>query len=218
MRARFLTYVMMPIAIVMAFVYAPPAAVLGDASRILYFHVPLAWISVLAFIVSGIESVRFLAAGNLISGERAADSADIGMLFTILATVTGSIWAKVSWGSYWNWDPRETSIVILFMIYAAYFTLRWRLTGNDSRNRISAIYLVMAAVTVPFFVFIVPRMYPSLHPDPIINAQKKIHMDARMLLTLCVSILSYSTLYFYLMNILFRLSRVKSVLRTREDI
>ena len=218
MKIRFLTYIMIPVAIVMAFVYAPPAAGLGDASRILYFHVPLAWISVLAFIVSGIESVRFLAAENIPAGGRAAESADIGMFFTILTIITGSMWAKASWGSYWNWDPRETSIVILFLIYIAYFTLRWRLAGTETRDRISAIYLIMAAVTVPFFVFIVPRIYPSLHPDPIINAQKKIHMDGRMMLTLCISILAFSTLYFYLMNLLTRVSRVKSVLREREDL
>ncbi len=219
MKLRYLTYILMPAAIIMAFLWAPPAEVLGEASRILYFHVPLAWISVLAFVVSGIISVRMLVSdmNGKEPGSRAALSAEIGIFFTTLTIITGSIWAKTSWGSYWNWDPRETSIVILFLIYIAYFTLRWRLAGIESRDRISAIYLIMAAVTVPFFVFIVPRIYPSLHPDPIINSQKKIHMDIRMIETLCVSILAFSALYLYLLDLLIRISRIHTMIRERDD-
>ena len=220
MKLRYLTYILMPVAIIMAFLWAPAAAGLSEASRILYFHVPLAWLSVLAFAVSGIISVRMLVSDT--NGKepesRAALSAEIGIFFTTLTIITGSVWAKISWGSYWNWDPRETSIVILFLIYIAYFTLRWRLAGIESRDRISAIYLIMAAVTVPFFVFIVPRIYPSLHPDPIINSQKKIHMDIRMIETLCVSILAFSVLYLYLLNLLTRISRAGAIIREKDDL
>jgi len=198
-----LVFILMPLSIVMAFLWAPSAQILGDASRIIYFHVPLAWVSVLAFTVSGIASVVYLFDKEkkfYCLDEKAYNSAGIGMVFTVLTIITGSIWAKISWGSYWNWDPRETSIVILFLIYIAYFSLYSALENNDSRGRIISAYLIFAMITVPFFIFIVPRIYPSLHPDPIINPEKKLHLDGKMRITLLVSTFSFTFLYFYILD------------------
>ncbi|MBP6989973.1 MAG: cytochrome c biogenesis protein CcsA [Spirochaetes bacterium] len=201
-------YVAMPLTIVMAFLWAPPAALLGDASRILYFHVPIAWVSFLAFVVSGILSILHLSGVKKQNGgldEKAYHSAAIGFTFTIMTVITGSIWARISWGTFWNWDPRETSIVIILLIYIAYFSLQGALTDNEKRGRIGSTYLILAMVTLPFFVFLVPRLYPSLHPDPIINADKKIYLDDHMKLTLIVGILSFSILYCYLFDLMNRI-------------
>src|SRR4030042_7028592 len=106
-------YVLMPVTIVMAFLWAPPAELLGDFSRIIYFHVPLAWVSVLAFLVSGILSIIFLFdKEKSFQGldDKSYNSAVIGFVFSILTVITGSISAKLRWGTFWNWDPRETSI------------------------------------------------------------------------------------------------------------
>jgi heme exporter protein C len=219
MKIRYLTYILMPVAILMAFLIAPPAAILGEGSRILYFHVPMAWVSVLAFLVSGVMSVMYLAKGGVesIRGLDAALAAELGIIFTVLTIITGSFWAHLSWGSYWNWDPRETSIVVLFLIYMAYFSLRTVLRENDNRDRISSVYLVMAAVSVPFFVFVIPRVYPSLHPDPLINAERKVNMDATMLATLLVAIVAFSLLFLYLMDLYRRAERLGKILRDREE-
>ena len=91
-------------------------------------------------------------------------SAELGFLFCILATVTGAIWAKFNWGSFWNWDPRQTSIFILLMIYSAYFVLRSSISEKVKRARISSVYSILAGVTVPFFIFILPRITSGLHP------------------------------------------------------
>ena len=120
-------YILMPVAIILAFMWAPSAEILGDFSRIIYFHVPLAWVSVIAFLVSGILSIIHLCDKNReISrlDEKSYNSAAIGLVFAVMTVITGSIWAKLSWGSYWNWDPRETSILILLLIYIAYFSLQ----------------------------------------------------------------------------------------------
>ena len=85
------------------------------------------------------------------------------------ATVTGSLWAKAMWGAYWNWDPRETSIFFILLLYSAYLALRGSIDGDEKRARLSAIYSVVAFVAVPFLIFVVPRIYVTLHPDPIIN-------------------------------------------------
>ncbi|MBN1533663.1 MAG: cytochrome c biogenesis protein CcsA [Spirochaetes bacterium] len=204
----------MPASIILTFLYAPPAEVLGDAGRIIFYHVPLAWISVLAFVVAG-----FYAAVHLFSkSPRAADadmkshvSATLGMFFAVLTTVTGSIWAKLSWGSYWNWDPRETTIMVLLLIYIAYLSLHGTLKDGEKRGRICASYLLIAAATVPFFVFIVPRLYPTLHPDPILNREASVHMDFRMRITLICTIASFTLLYLYLFGLRFRIAVLEKV-------
>ncbi|HPI91261.1 MAG TPA: cytochrome c biogenesis protein CcsA, partial [Spirochaetota bacterium] len=125
--------VLMLLTIALAFLWVPSADILGHSSRIIYFHVPVAWVSVLAFIVSGVLSIIYLKDRDgkyRLLEERAHASASIGLAFTILTIISGSIWAKISWGSFWNWDPRERTIVVLFLIYIAYFVLRSALADN----------------------------------------------------------------------------------------
>ena len=200
----------MPLSIGLAFLWAPPAEILGDASRVIYFHVPLAWGGVLAFIVSGIFSILFLLDKERrfqYLDERAYNSASIGLIFTLLATVTGSLWAKISWGSYWNWDPRQISIVLLLSIYIAYICLWQILEENPNKGNIGSVYLIFAMFFVPPLGFIIPRIYRSLHPDTIINADQKMHMDATMAITLVISVVAFTLLYVYLLSLKNRLSR-----------
>jgi heme exporter protein C len=220
MKISKIVYLLMPVSIYMAFMFAPPAAILGDASRIIYFHVPLSWGAVLAFVYSGVVSVLYLIDKNnkyQLLEEKAYNSAHVGMIYAILAIITGSIWAKVSWGSYWNWDPRQTSITVLILIYIAYFSLWSALASNDNRGRICSSYLIFAMVTVPFFVFIIPRMYPTLHPDPIINPEKKLNLDVPMRITLLTAMASFTFLYTYLLSIMNRLSRVDNIFKEKFD-
>ncbi len=205
-------YLLVPVAIIMAFLWAPPAQVLGDASRILYFHVPLAWVSILAFIVAGIFSIAYLVdKKHTFTGldEKAYNSAALGLAFTILTVIAGSIWAKISWGVFWNWDPRETSIVIILLIYIAYFSIQGAMASSENRGMVGSAYLILAMVTLPFFAFLVPRIYPSLHPDPIINADRKIFLDDQMRSTLAVAIVSFTMLYCYILHIMNRMMKLK---------
>ena len=199
-----LVYVVMPVAIYLAMMWAPPAALLGDTSRIVYFHVPVAWGGVLAFAVAAVYSIIYLKDRNTrwaCLDEKAANSAAIGLLFTVLATITGSLWAKMSWGSYWHWDPRETSIAYLLLIYVAFMSLWALLKDNPRRGMISSVYLILAMVTVPFFVFIAPRMTDSLHPNTLINAERKMQMEPTMRITLFVSVAAFTLLYVYMLAI-----------------
>ncbi|HOP61789.1 MAG TPA: cytochrome c biogenesis protein CcsA [Spirochaetota bacterium] len=206
-----LVFIFMPVVIYMALIWAPPAAILGDASRILYFHVPVAWVSIVAFLVAGINSIILLVSQKNRKEREfmAHNSAVAGMVFIILALITGSIWAKLSWGSYWNWDPRETSIVILMLIYIAYLSLYSSLKDNPNRGSISAVYLIIAMITMPFLVFIIPRIYPSLHPDTIINQERKIHLEAAMRITLFASIVTFTLLYGYIYRLMNRISALE---------
>jgi heme exporter protein C len=200
----FVLFIWMPVIIWGAFFYAPPAKGLGDTARVIFFHVPMAWLSVIAFFMSAYYSFKLLKEIQkenvkiVYYDQAASTAAQIGLLFAFLATVTGSIWAKKIWHSYWNWDPRETSIFILLIIYGAYFALRSAITNPHDRMRLSAVYSLIAVVTVPFFVFIVPRIFASLHPDPLINQEGKIKMDGKMLLVFLNSLFAFTIFYFYL--------------------
>ncbi|HSL93730.1 MAG TPA: cytochrome c biogenesis protein [Bacillota bacterium] len=199
--------------IVAAFFYAPPAEGLGELSRIIYFHIPLAWVSVLAYLVAMVDSVRYLRTRDLKHDALAHASAHIGFIFTILATVTGAIFARQTWGVYWNWDPRQTSIFLLLLIYGAYFMLRSSINDPERRGQLAAVYCMFAFVSVPLLVFVVPRLYPTLHPDPIINAAGKLEMSSKMLQVFLASLAGFSGLYFWIYQLEARLHRVSARLK-----
>lgn len=148
------------------FVVVPQYEGLGNAGRIIIMHVPTAWVSVLAFAVSALFSGLYLWRGRPQDDDYALAAAECGFLFTLLATVTGAIFSQVVWGVYWNWDPRQTSIFVLLLIYAALFALRSAIDDVARRRQLSAVYSLFAFVTVPFLIFIAPRLSDStLHPN-----------------------------------------------------
>lgn len=180
---------------------------LGQKARIIFFHVPMSWLAVLAFLMSMIYGILYLRKRDLKYDIKSSTAAELGFVFTILATVTGSIWAKFNWGSFWNWDPRETSIFVLLLIYGAYFSLRSALEVEERRAVLSAVYSIVAFVTVPFFVFIMPRIMFSLHPGgggsaaPIINSSGKMYMDMNMRFVFYASLIGFTIFYIWLFQI-----------------
>jgi heme exporter protein C len=152
--------------VVAMFLVVPRYEGLGNAGRIIIMHVPTAWVCVLAFAVSAVFSALYLWRGRTADDDCALAAAESGFVFTILATVTGMIFSQVVWGVYWNWDPRQTSIFVLLLIYAALFALRSAIDDPERRRRLSAVYSLFAFVTVPFLIFIAPRLAEStLHPN-----------------------------------------------------
>ena len=125
----------------------------------------------------------------------------VAFVFTILTTITGAVWAQIAWGTWWNWDPRESSIVFLLLIYTAYFALHVSLDGTERQHRFGAAYLVFAAAVMPFFVFVVPRVYASLHPDTIINSAAKMHLVFITRSVLLLSISAFASLFFFIFSI-----------------
>jgi heme exporter protein C len=184
---------------------------LEDKARILFFHVPMSWTAVIGFLVSLLYAVRYLVRRNPDDDLKSASSAGLGLLFCVLATVTGSLWAKFNWGSYWNWDPRETSIVVLLLIYGAYFALRSAIDVEEKRATLSGAYAIIAGAVAPFFIFIMPRIVASLHPEPIVNAEGKIHMNTAMLVVFLCSLAGFTVLFFWMMAIRVRAGRLESI-------
>ena len=192
-----------------AFLWSPVAAdFIGQSSRIVFFHVPMAWIASLAFLISGWHSLRFLRTRDPVHDRKAVVAVRQGLLFALLATVTGSIFAKVMWGSFWNWDPREISITMLLFIYAAYLVLRSAVDDPLRRAHLAAVYALFAFVTMPFFVFIIPRVYFSLHPDTLINVRGKIEMEGRILITFLASLAGFTGFFALLYRLECRLEEL----------
>lgn len=189
-----------------AFLYAPLAEKLFELTRIIYWHIPMSWITVLAFGLSAWWSLKYLRNRRLEDDARASIWAELGLIACVLATVSGSIFAKGMWGSYWNWDPRETSIFLLLLIYAAYVTLRMSIDDEERRASLSATYSVVAVATVPFLIFIVPRIYFSLHPDPLINAKGKQFMELKMREVLYSGLLGFMAVFWWMYRIHLRLA------------
>lgn len=189
--------------IIGAFVWAPLAqSFLGQSSRILFFHVPMAWTSFVAFIAAGIWSVRYLAFGRRVADDLAAQAAvELGLVLCVLATVTGAMWAKTMWGEFWNWDPRQTSITFALLFYAAYVALRQSLPDAETRRRLSGAYAALGLAVAPFLFFVAPRIVYSLHPQPVLNSSGKVEMESRMFVVLMASLFTFTVLFFWLHNL-----------------
>ncbi|AME02802.1 cytochrome c biogenesis protein CcsA [Selenomonas sp. oral taxon 136] len=182
------------------FFIVPPAEGLGDYVRIAFFHIPTAWVAVVAFFGAAYWGARYLKTRELHYDAKSARSAILGLIFTLMATVSGAVFSKLTWGAYWNWDPRQTTIFVLLLIYAAYVTLRMTMRDERARASSSAVYALFSFIAVPFLVFILPRMFFSLHPSPVLNETGRIDMDAVMLGTLVLALIDMTLIYIWLMK------------------
>lgn len=187
----------------------PKVGDMGQRARILYFHVPAAWVATLAFVMALFYGIQYLRKQDILYDFKAASSAALGLLFAVLATVTGAVWAKFEWGAFWNWDPRQTSIFVLILVYGAYFALRSAIESEQQKAKLSSVYAILAGITVPFFIFIFPRIVDSLHPDPIVNTSGKIKMDSSMLMVFLSSLAGFTVLFFWMLNIKIRIFKLK---------
>jgi heme exporter protein C len=175
---------------------------LEENAKIIFFHVPTAWLTVVAFLMTAIYSFKYLRKKNLYDDAKSYAAAQLGIIFCILATVTGAVWAKFAWGSFWSWDPRQTSIFALLLIYGAWFALRSSIESEEKRATLSSVYAIIAFVTVPFFIFIMPRIMTGLHPGsaddtnagPIVDFK----MNANMELIFFLSLIGFTILYFWM--------------------
>lgn len=186
---------------------------LEERARNIFFHVPSAWLSAIGFIASLVYGIRYLRRKEPLDDIRSASAASLGLLFCIIATVTGAIWAKFNWGTFWNWDPRETSIFVLLLIYGAYFALRSAVDGEEKRATLSAVYSIVAGVVMPFFLFILPRITSGLHPGSADDtnmgpAVSSGGMDAKMRVLMYGSFFGFVGLYYWMWTLQVKVSRL----------
>jgi len=193
-----------------AFLWPEPAkGFLGESSRIVFFHVPCAWTSSLAFVVAAAYSLAYLIRRNPWHDEVAHSAVRIGLLFGVLTLITGSLFASIMWGTWWNWDPRESSYLLLVFLYAAYLFLRAAIDDPERRARIAAAYALFGAVIMPFLVFVAPRVTASLHPQTVINPQGKILMDTPTRVVFFDALAAFSGLFLWMLSLDARAARAE---------
>ena len=216
---KFLLLPYMAAVIVGAFIWPAPAqGFIGESSRIVFFHVPCAWTSALAFLVAAAYSAAYLYRRNPRHDDIAAGAVRIGLVFAVLALITGALFAKIMWGAYWNWDPRESSFLLLIFLYAAYLFLRAAVEDPERRARMSAAYALFAVVLMPFLFFVAPRVTSSLHPQTVINPQGKILMDAPTKAVFFGALIGFSWLFLWMLGLETRAARLERRDRTRGAI
>ncbi|HLX93431.1 MAG TPA: cytochrome c biogenesis protein [Puia sp.] len=159
----------------------PVKPILNEGIRNLYFHVAMWFAMMIFFITSAIYSIRHLRKGDLKSDNYAVEYARTGIVFGILGLVTGSIWARYTWGAFWSNDPKQLGAAIALLIYLAYFVLRNSVTDLDKRGRLGAVYNIFAFAMLFPTIWIIPRMVESLHPGGMGNpALDTKDIDSRM--------------------------------------
>jgi heme exporter protein C len=198
------------ISILVGLFVVPADGAQGDVQRIMYVHVPSAWLAYGAFFVTLIGSVLYLVRRDLRFDRIAAASAEIGLLFTGLAILTGAIWGKATWGKWWDWDPRLTTTAILFVIYAGYLLLRQSLVDRQRRARLAAVFGIVGFLNVPIVHFSV-LWWRGLHQPPTIIRPGDPTIDHLLLAELLGSVASFTLTYLWLLGRRVELEEVRDV-------
>ena len=188
----------------------PADAAQGNVQRLMYVHVPAAWLAFLAFFVVFVMSVLYLIQRDERWDRVAASSAEIGVVFTVVTLLLGMMWGKPTWGVYWTWDPRLTTTAILLAIYVGYGALRSFAEDGEKRARWSAIVGVIGFANVPI-VYMSVTWWRTLHQPP--SSPRSVAPD--ILWTLMLNLAAFTLVYIYLMVRRIRFAKLEGELEKR---
>jgi len=201
------------------FIYVPTEKNEGVVQRIMYFHVPCAWVAFFAFFIVFLCSILFLWRNEREWDIYAHASAEVGMLFCTLVLITGPIWAKPVWGVWWTWDPRLTLTLVLWLIYAAYLMLRVQTDAGSMRAKYAAVVGIVGALDIPLIHFSV-LWWGSQHPAPKMITAEGIGtgMEGSMVWTLLISLAAFTLVYFLLVSLRVNIETMKDEIdRLKKD-
>ncbi len=179
---------------VRALAFTPVDRLQGPAQKILYIHAPVASMSLMAFGICGVPSLIYLAMRDRRLDRAAAASAEVGVAFSVAMLITGPIWGKPVWGTWWAWDARLTSTLFIFLLFVGYLIMRDSVIDPDQRARFSAVIGIMGLVLVPF-IHMTVYLFRTLHPDPTLIKPSAPSMPGVMLVTLLSSMGVFILLY-----------------------
>ncbi len=197
------TGLMFLISLYMIFFFAPTESTMGHVQRIFYFHVGSAWVAAVAYFVALIAGIQYLRRPSKTIDTVSMASVEIGLAFTTMTIVSGSVWGRPAWNTWWIWSPRLTSITVMWLVYVAYFMLRGAIEDEDKRGRFAAVYVIAGFVTV-IITYLSIRFLRDIHPVLIGEASEAAEglqefssglESAQMGITVTVATITFSVLY-----------------------
>lgn len=187
-----LAFVLGLVSLYMMFIYAPTEKYMGDMQRIMYLHVPSAWMAYFSFVIMAIAGGLYLWKKTLIWDHVARTAAELGLFFMSLVLITGSLWGRPVWNTWWVWDPRLTTALILWFTLLGYLLLRATDLEIEFKRKVAAIYGIIGLINVPL-VHNSVKWWRSIHPITITHDE--INMPPEMIYTLFTSATFFFVLY-----------------------
>jgi heme exporter protein C len=208
------SFILMMFAIYAVFIFAPEDRTMGIVQRIFYFHIALALVPYLAFLVVAIASIVYLSKRETKWDIVAANSAEIGVIFDTLVLITGPFWARVAWGVYWTWEPRLTTSLIVWLLYIAYLLLRRSVGEQEKRARFAAVFGIVAFISVPIN-FMAIRWWRTIHP--IVLKASGMELSPKMVVAMIASIIAFTVLYGLFLQLRNAVEQAKEELEVLKD-
>ena len=189
----------------LVFMWVPTEQNLGISQRIFYFHVPLGWLGMVSIVIVAFASVMHLVTGRRRWDDLAYSTAELGIIFATLILVTGAIWAKPAWGVWWVWDPKLTTTLVLWFIYAGYLMIRVYGPAGTQGKRFASVIALIGAIDAPI-IYKATDWWRTAHPDNNIPSD----LNSQMLLTLLASVIAFTILYAYMLSERYALRKSES--------
>jgi len=191
--------------------YAPPEKFMGDVYRIIYVHVPSAWISMISYTVVLCTSVAYLWRSSMKADALGEAAAEVGVIFNAFLLITGSIWGKPTWGVWWSWDPRLTTAAIMFFAYAGFLAMRHFIEEPDKRATLSAVVGVLIYVSIPIVWYSV-KWWNSLHQTQSTTDT----VDPLMQQALMINTIAFSVFYLWVVSLRYSIARERQAMDLSE--
>jgi len=190
------------------FFWVPTEQTMGIVQRIFYIHVPAAWVAFFAFGIVALCSAVYLWLGDDRLDWAAQAAAEGGLVFTTIVLISGPLWGKVAWGTWWTWEPRLTLTLLLWFIYVGYFMVRNAVDNPERGRRFAAVVGIVGALDIPL-IHLSVVWFRSLHPAPVVMKPEGPSLDPDMLTTLMTGLASYTLLFLGLMALRYGVERVE---------
>jgi heme exporter protein C len=206
-----LSVILVIAALWMIFTYAPVEATMGLVQKVFYFHVSSAWVGFFAFFITFVGSILYLYKRADRWDILAKSSAQIGFIFILITLISGMLWAKPVWGTFWVWEPRLTISLVQWLVYFSYALLRRSLGMSAGGKRITSVYGIVAFITVPLSWFAI-RWWRTIHPEIISSSGS---LPAKMLMTMLFTLLTFTVIYF---TFLTQVMNIEGMEREKADL
>lgn len=197
------------------FFWVPTEVNQGVVQRIFYIHVPAAWVAFMAFGVVAFASAVYLWLGDERADMAAVSAAEGGMIFTTIVLLTGPLWGKIAWGTYWTWEPRLTLTLLLWFIYLGYFMVRSATENPEKGKRFAAVVGIVGALDIPL-IHVSVLWFRSLHPQPVVLKAEGPTLHPDMLTTILTGVAAFTFLFVGLLMLRYGLQRAQHHLELRE--